>query len=128
MVANPPPNSANAGNSAGHLCPRIAIVGAGYVGMYVAHQLQRKLGRTEAEITVIDPESYMTYQPFLPETAAGNLEPRHVVVSLRRLLRRCELINARVTAINHAHRKLSFTSLAGEQRELTYNILVVCPG
>lgn len=108
--------------------PRIAIVGAGYVGMYVAHQLQRKLSRNVAEITVIDPESYMTYQPFLPETAAGNLEPRHVVVSLRRLLRRCELINARVTAVDHAHRKLYFTSLAGEQRELNYHILVVCPG
>ncbi|MGI8648672.1 MAG: NAD(P)/FAD-dependent oxidoreductase [Mycobacteriales bacterium] len=108
--------------------PRIVVIGAGYVGMYAAHQLQRKLSRGEAEITVIDPQSYMTYQPFLPETAAGNLEPRHVVVSLRRLLRRCELINARVTGVNHSQRTVYFTSLAGEQRELNYTTLVVCPG
>lgn len=108
--------------------PRILIVGAGYVGMYVAHKLQRKLGKNEADITVIDPESYMTYQPFLPETAAGNLEPRHVVVSLRRLLKRCELINARVDSIDHSTRTAYFTSLAGEQRQLNYNVLVMCPG
>ncbi|MGH3426023.1 MAG: NAD(P)/FAD-dependent oxidoreductase, partial [Terriglobales bacterium] len=108
--------------------PRIVIVGAGYVGMYVAHHLQRKLSRKKAEITVIDPESYMTYQPFLPETAAGNMEPRHVVVSLRRLLKRCELINARVTSVNHDERKVRFTSLAGEKREMSYNILVMCLG
>ena len=29
----------------------------------------------------------MTYQPFLPEAAAGSIEPRHVVVPLRRVLR-----------------------------------------
>ena len=28
----------------------------------------------------------MTYQPFLPEAAAGSVEPRHVVVPLRRVL------------------------------------------
>ena len=58
--------------------PRILIVGGGYVGMYTALGLQRGLKRGEAKITVVDPHSYMTYQPFLPESAAGNLEPRHV--------------------------------------------------
>ena len=31
----------------------------------------------------------MTYQPFLPEAAAGSIEPRHVVVPLRKVLRGC---------------------------------------
>src|SRR6478736_1907237 len=63
---------------------RILIVGGGYVGMYTALGLQKKLSRGSAEITVVEPQSNMTYQPFLPEAAAGSVEPRHVVVSLRR--------------------------------------------
>ncbi len=59
---------------------RIVIVGGGYVGMYTALGLQKKLSRGRAEITIIDPQANMTYQPFLPEAAAGSVEPRHVVV------------------------------------------------
>lgn len=54
---------------------QIVIVGGGYVGMYTALRLQKKLRgelrRGEVGVTVIDPQSYMTYQPFLPEAAAG---------------------------------------------------------
>ena len=41
----------------------------------------------------------MTYQPFLPEAAAGNLEPRHLVVPLREVLPRCEIVSGRVTPV-----------------------------
>ena len=34
----------------------------------------------------------MTYQPFLPEAAAGSISPRHVVVPLRRVLTGCRLV------------------------------------
>jgi NADPH-dependent 2,4-dienoyl-CoA reductase/sulfur reductase-like enzyme len=51
--------------------PHILIVGGGYLGMYTAKRLEKKLGAGEARITVIDPNSYMTYQPFLPEAAAA---------------------------------------------------------
>ena len=72
---------------------RILVVGGGYVGMYTALRLQRKLKQERSrarEITVVDPEPYMTYQPFLPEAAAGSISPRHVVVPLRRVLRQCK--------------------------------------
>ncbi|MQY03963.1 NAD(P)/FAD-dependent oxidoreductase [Actinomadura macrotermitis] len=81
--------------------------------MYTALRLQRKLRgelrRGEVVITVIDPQSYMTYQPFLPEAAAGNLEPRHVVAPLRRVLKRCRVVNGYVTGIDHASRTLTYT-------------------
>ena len=41
--------------------PRIVIVGGGYVGMYTALRLRRRLRWVEAELCVIDPKSYMTY-------------------------------------------------------------------
>src|SRR5437870_5179279 len=54
---------------------RILIVGGGYVGLYTALGLQKRLREAEADITLVTPESFMTYQPFLPEAASGNIEP-----------------------------------------------------
>ena len=50
---------------------RILVVGGGHVGLYAALRLSRKLGRNDAEVTIVDPQPHMTYQPFLPEAAAG---------------------------------------------------------
>jgi len=47
--------------------PRILIVGGGYAGFYTAKKLEKYLGKNEAEVTLVDPLPYMTYQPFLPE-------------------------------------------------------------
>jgi NADH:quinone reductase (non-electrogenic) len=111
---------------------RILVVGGGYVGMYAALRMQRRLKkelrRREVEIVVVDPRSYMTYQPFLPEAAAGSLEPRHVVVPLRRVLKRCEILTGRVTAVQHARRVARIEPLRGEPYDLTYEILVIAPG
>src|SRR4051795_4672651 len=108
--------------------PHVLVVGGGYVGMYTALRLQRKLRAGEASITVVDPKSYMTYQPFLPEAGAGNLEPRHVVVPLRRVLRGCEVLSGRVTSIAHAERRAVFEPLEGPERPLEYDVLVLAPG
>ncbi|MDT4973458.1 MAG: hypothetical protein QOG22_3601 [Pseudonocardiales bacterium] len=107
---------------------RILIVGGGYVGMYTAFRLQKKLSRGTAEITVVDPQSNMTYQPFLPEAAAGNLEPRHVVVPLRKVLRKCRVITAAVSGIEHARKVATIQPAEGDAYELGYDLLLVCPG
>ena len=108
--------------------PHILVVGGGYVGMYTALRLQRKLRRSEATVTVIDPQSYMTYQPFLPEAAAGNLEPRHVVVPLRRVLPSAQVLNGRVVRVDHERRTVEFQPNAGGSREITYDMIVMAPG
>ena len=107
---------------------RIVIVGGGYVGMYTALGLQKKLSRGAAEIVVIEPQSNMTYQPFLPEAAAGSVEPRHVVVPLRRVLRRSRVITGAVSCITHARKCVTVQPSEGEEYELGYDLLVVCPG
>src|SRR6201991_4325115 len=100
-------------NSSLHHPVRIVIVGGGYVGMYTALGLQKRLGPGSAEITVIDPQSNMTYQPFLPEAAAGSVEPRHVVVPLRKALQKCHHLTGRVISINHASREVTDALAAG---------------
>ena len=74
---------------------QIVIVGGGYAGFYAAWRLEKKLRRDEAAVTVVDPAPYMTYQPFLPEVAAGSIEARHAIVPLRRHLRHTVIVSGR---------------------------------
>ena len=107
---------------------RVVVVGGGYVGMYTALRLQKKLRRGEAEVTVIDPQPNMTYQPFLPEASAGSIEPRHVVVPLRKALQGCHHLTGRVISISHASRELTVELAGGHLTTLGYDVLVVAPG
>ena len=112
--------------------PHILIVGGGYVGMYTALRLQkrlrRELRRGEVKVTIVDPNSYMTYQPFLPEAAAGNISPRHVVVPLRRVLPKCTVRKARVTELNHGEGWAIIQPLAGPPERISYDYLVMAAG
>src|SRR4051794_41805548 len=100
--------------------PHILVIGGGYVGMYAALRLQRRLRPDEATITVVDPQSYMTYQPFLPEAGAGNLEPRHVVVPLRKVLRRCRVLGGRITPVHPPGRTPGFEPPEGGPDDLRH--------
>jgi NADH dehydrogenase len=107
---------------------RILIVGGGYGGMHTALRLERLLRPGEATVMVADPRSYMTYQPLLAEAAAGNLEPRHVVVPLRAVLRRTQVIKAEVTSVDHARRVAWLATAGGESMPAGYDMLVLSPG
>lgn len=108
--------------------PRIVIVGGGYAGFYTALKLEKHLRKGEAEVVVIDPLPYMTYQPFLPEVAAGSIEPRHSVVSHRRHLKKTRVITASVTAVNHAARTVTVQPEIGDSYDLDYDHVVVTAG
>jgi NADH dehydrogenase len=107
---------------------RILIVGGGYAGFYTALKLEKHLRRGEAEVVMVDPLPYMTYQPFLPEVAAGQIEPRHAVVSHRRHLPATTVVTARVTGINHATTSATITPEVGEPYDLDYDHIVVTAG
>ncbi len=109
--------------------PKILIVGGGYAGFYTAWKLEKLLGRNEAEVTLVDPLPYMTYQPFLPEVAAGEIEARHVVVGLRRHLKRTTVIAGKVTGISHATKTATITPIAGDDTwTQEYDQIVVTAG
>jgi NADH dehydrogenase len=108
--------------------PKILIVGGGYAGFYTALKLERSLRPGEAEVTIVDPLPYRTYQPFLPEIAAGSIEPRHAVVSHRRHLEKTTVITAKVSSISHATKTATITPELGEPWEFEYDIIVVTAG
>ncbi|MGA5301435.1 NAD(P)/FAD-dependent oxidoreductase [Nucisporomicrobium flavum] len=107
---------------------RIVVVGAGHVGLYAALRLSKKLNPRRAEVIVIDPQPHMTYQPFLPEAAAGNISPRHSVVPLRRELKRCHIVSGEVTRIEHARRTVTVQPIEGPVKEIAYDHIIVAPG
>jgi NADH:ubiquinone reductase (H+-translocating) len=108
--------------------PKILIVGGGYAGFYTALKLEKWLRKGEAEVTIVDPLPYMTYQPFLPEVAAGSIEPRHAVVGLRRHLEQTRVVAAKVTALDHVAKTATITPADGEPWVESYDIVVVTAG
>lgn len=106
----------------------IVIVGGGYVGLYTAWQLERRLRRGEATVTLLDPRPYMTYQPFLPEVVSGAIEPRHAVVSLRRHLRRTRVLPVTATRVDHQHKIIDVTDEQGHESQVRYDVVVLAAG
>ncbi len=107
---------------------RVLILGGGCVGLYVALTLERTLGPSDADVTLVSPVSFMTYQSLLPEAASGSLEPRHVVIPLRSTLRRTEVLVGRATRIDTDARRVTIAPLEGPPYELGYDHLVVGVG
>ena len=105
--------------------PRVLVLGGGTVGLYSARRLRRRLGKREAAIVVVDPRPYMTYAPFLPEAAAGSIDPRNVVAPHRRALKGVDVLQGHVTQIEHAARRVEITPVEGEPYWVTYDHLVV---
>lgn len=107
---------------------RVLVIGGGYAGFYTAWKLEKKLRRDEAEVVVVDPRPYMTYQPFLPEVVAGSVEARHAAISLRRNLHRTKLVAGMVNHIEHQARTVVIRPAQGSDFTMTYDILVVTAG
>lgn len=108
--------------------PRILIVGGGYAGFYTAKKLEKLLRAGEAEVALVDPLPYMTYQPFLPEVAAGSIEARHAVVSLRRHLSKTNVIAGKVVKVNHAKKIATIEVEGAPSYDWHYDHIVMTAG
>ena len=106
---------------------RILIVGGGFIGMYAARKLER-LTRAGHTITLVNPENFMLYQPFLPEVASGTIDPRAVVVPLRQVLRTTRLLIGEVMRVDHAARSATIQMPDGSTHEEPYDILILGTG
>ncbi len=107
---------------------QILIIGGGYAGFYTAWKLEKLLRKNEAVVTLVDPLPYMTYQPFLPEVAAGSIEPRHAIVSHRQHLKKTNLVSGRMTKVNHKLKKATIAIQGGKSRVIEYDQIVMTAG
>ncbi len=107
---------------------RIVIVGGGFGGLAAARRLERDSDPQRVHLTLLNETNYMTYTPFLPQAAAGTLEPRHVVVPLRQALHRADVRVGRVLGADYAARTVRFASEAGAETDIGFDQLILAPG
>jgi NADH dehydrogenase len=106
----------------------VVIAGGGFAGARCARELERLLPAQSARLTLVNDVNFILYTPFLPEAAAGLLEPRHVVTPLREVLDRTYLRLGAISAHDPAARRLTLRTHEGEAEELRYDQLVVSVG
>ena len=70
--------------------------------------------RHSTRITLVNDVNFLLYTPFLPEAAAGTLEPRHVVTPLRDVLEHTRLRIGAVTARDAARRTVTMVDAGGQ--------------
>ncbi len=106
----------------------VVIAGGGFGGAFAARELERVLPRQSARLMLVNDVNFLLYTPFLPEAAAGTMEPRHVVTPLRDILKRTYLRLGAVTAHDPAARTVEITNHDGDVTEQRYDQLVLALG
>jgi NADH:ubiquinone reductase (H+-translocating) len=104
------------------------IAGGGFAGAHAAAELERTMAKQSARLILVNDVNFLLYTPFLPEAAAGTLEPRHVVTPLRDMLRRTYLRLGAVTAHDPAARTVELTTHDGACETMRYDQLVLALG
>jgi NADH dehydrogenase len=106
----------------------VVIAGGGFGGAMAARQLERTLPKQSARLVLVNDVNFLLYTPFLPEAAAGTLEPRHVVTPLREILNRTYLRLGAIDAHDPASRTVQLRTHEGDTEELPYDQLLLALG
>jgi NADH dehydrogenase len=106
----------------------VVIAGGGFGGMSAARELERTMPRQSARLQLINETNFMLYTPFLPEAAAGTLEPRHVVTPLRDILKRTYLRLGAITGHDPEAKSVTVDRQGGGADVLGYDQLLLALG
>lgn len=108
---------------------RIVIVGGGFAGIYTALGLERRMEKEGFDVLLINRKNFFLYYPILPEVCSGGVEPRHVIVPLRDIFTRCQLLDAEVLDIDFETREIRVKhGNARESGSFGYDHLVLAAG
>jgi NADH:quinone reductase (non-electrogenic) len=106
----------------------VVIAGGGFGGAMAARRLERIVPRQSTRLTLVNDANFMLYTPFLPEAAAGTLEPRHVVTPLREILKRTHLRLGAIVGHDPGARTVSLRTRDAETETLPYDQLLLALG
>jgi NADH dehydrogenase len=104
--------------------PKILILGAGYGGLMTAKGLQKHLRPGEAEVTLVNQNSYHYITTKLHEPAAGTSHHDHARLAISSVIHphRVNFIQDKVTSIDTVSKKVT---LADHKDPLEYDYLVI---
>jgi len=106
----------------------VVIAGGGFGGAMAARELEKLMPRQSTRLVLVNDANFMLYTPFLPEAAAGTLEPRHVVTPLRDILARTNLRLGTVAGHDPAARTVELRTREGGVEQLPYDQLLLALG
>src|SRR5690242_14364992 len=106
----------------------VVIAGGGFGGAAAARELERLMPKQSARLSLVNETNFSLYTPFLPEAAAGTLEPRHVVTPLRELLKRTYLRLGQIVAHDPEAKTLQLRKKFGGTEEMGYDQLLLALG
>ncbi len=84
--------------------------------------------RQSARLALVNETNFLLYTPFLPEAAAGTLEPRHVVTPLRDILKRTYLRIGSIVGHDPEAKTVQLRAKYGEVETLPYDQLLLALG
>jgi len=106
----------------------VVVAGGGFGGAMAARELERIMPKQSARLTLVNDVNFLLYTPFLPEAAAGTLEPRHVVTPLREILERTYLRLGAIVGHDPGARSVDLRTREGEVERLPYDQLLLALG
>ncbi|MFW6368386.1 MAG: NAD(P)/FAD-dependent oxidoreductase [Spirochaetota bacterium] len=102
--------------------PRVLVLGGGFAGTQATKALLKEA--PDAEITLVDPNSYATMLPALPDVLSGRVPREAITKELSEIFPdRVRLVRDRITDIDFNAR-----ALTGESDTYTYDYLVLTTG
>ena len=103
--------------------PRVAIVGAGFAGLYCA----RELKRAPVHVTIVDRRNHHLFQPLLYQVATAGLNPADIAVPIRSFLRGQKNLDVLLSEVEGFDLAGHNVLLAGGE-SLAYDQLLVATG
>ena len=107
--------------------PRIVIVGGGFGGLAAA----KALGRSPAEVVLIDRTNHHVFQPLLYQVATSVLAPGQISAPIRGILGKqsnTTVIMAEVAGVNKEERYVLANSADRSQVRIPYDCLILATG
>lgn len=101
---------------------RVVIVGGGFGGLYAA----KELGKTGAQVTLIDKRNFHLFQPLLYQVATGTLSPADISSPLRGILSRYRNVKVLLDEVTDLDPVRQTVTL--KEQELEYDQLIVATG
>src|SRR5436305_13948468 len=106
----------------------VVIAGGGFGGAAAGHELWRLMPKQSTRLALGNETNFALYTPFLPEAAAGTLEPRHVVTPLREMLKRTYLRIGAIVGHDPEAKTVTLRAKYGETETMPYDQLLLALG
>lgn len=104
----------------------IVIWGASLAGIYAARKLEHLISRFPlANLIIVHSDNYFQFGPLLSEVISGQIQPNHIINSIRELCPRAKFIQGSVKIVDAANQQLEIAVSDEQDILLNYDQLII---